>query len=150
MMKKLLALLVFALSVSSVNAAGEIGVVDNGRLIDEYQGSKDAQNRINQVKENFQKTLTDLEVNLNKALQDKNLSEAQKLQKRKEAQDKVESEKRRIDQMVTTARSDIESKLQKAILEEAKSQGLSMVVAKNVTFYGGKDITNQVLTRLNK
>jgi Skp family chaperone for outer membrane proteins len=122
----------------SVKAAGEIGVVDSARIIEQYSESKDAQKKILDSRDKLQKTFADLTTDLEKSLQDKNLSEAQKLQKRKDAQDKLEVEKKKLDQMIETARTTIETKIEKAINEEAKAQNLSMVVAKNVTSLAAK------------
>lgn len=134
----------FALSLN----AGELGIVDNGKILEQYAGAREAQKQVTEARDNLQKTFANLTADLEKSLQDKNLSEAQKLQRRKEAQDKFEAEKKKLDLLVENTRQQVESKIEKAIQEEAKAQGLSMVMAKNITFYGGRDITDNVLARL--
>lgn len=126
----------------------EIGVIDNAKILENFKESQDAQKKIIDAREKLQKSFTDLSAELEKTLQDKALSEAQKLQKRKDAQEKLELEKKKVDTMIATLRNDIETKVVKAISDEASAQGLSMVVSKNVIFFGGKDITEQVLKRL--
>jgi len=135
-------------SFSSSHAAGEIGVIDNGKVLEQYPASQEAQKKIVDARDKLQKTFAGLSAELEKSLQDKNLSEAQKLQKRKDAQDKFEVEKKKVDELVSSLRTDLEGKIIKAINEEAKAQGLQAVIAKNVMFYGGKDITDAVLKRL--
>lgn len=145
----ILCAIVFAVcSFSPSKAAGEIGVIDNSRVLEEYSASQDAQKQIVDARDKLQKTFSGLSADLEKSLQDKNVSEAQKLQKRKEAQDKFESEKKKVDALVNSLRTDLEGKIVKAINEEAKAQGLQTVVAKSVIFYGGKDITDAVIKRL--
>lgn len=133
---------------SSVKAAGEIGVIDNGKIIEQYSASQDAQKKIIAERERIQSKFNDLNKSLEEALNDKSLSEAQKLQKRKEAKDTLEADKKKFDSLAQTLRTDVENKILAAINTEAKAQGLTMVVAKGVVFYGGKDITSEVIKRL--
>ncbi len=139
---------VFIISPLTAFGAGELGVVDNGKILEQYSGAREAQKKVTEANKELQKTFANLTADLETSLQDKNLSQAQKLQKRKEVQDRFEAEKKKLDLMVESTRQEIESKIEKAIQEEAKAEGLSMVLAKNIAFYGGRDITNNVLARL--
>jgi Skp family chaperone for outer membrane proteins len=129
-------------------AAGEIGIIDNAKILEKYQASVDAQQKITDAREGLQKTFTSLATELDKVKQDKALTEAQKADKAKVAQAKLEVDKKKVDAMILNLRNDLESKILKAISDEAASQSLSVVMSKNMTFYGGKDITDQVLKRL--
>jgi Skp family chaperone for outer membrane proteins len=150
-MKTLIKFFVLVLFTSPLaSLAADIGIVDNNRILEEYSGAKDAQKKVIETKEKLQSTFANLSADLEKSLQDKKLSEAQKLQKRKAAQETLEQEKKKLDQMVDGMRANIENKIQKAIQDEAKAQGLGVVAAKNSIFYGGKDITDAVLVRLKK
>ncbi|MDJ0625397.1 MAG: OmpH family outer membrane protein [Candidatus Caenarcaniphilales bacterium] len=154
MMKKLLsyilgALILFGIVVASPStAAGEVGVIDNGKVLEQFSESQAAQKKIVAEREKLQKKFAELSESLETSLKDKSLSEAQKLQKRKEAKETLESEKKKLDLMIQSLRTDVEGKIIKAIEAEAKTQGLSMVVSKGIVFYGGKDITQQVVNRL--
>ncbi len=129
-------------------AAGEIGIIDNAKILDKYPASVEAQQKITDAREGLQKTFTSLATDLDKVKQDKSLTEAQKADKTKVAQAKLEADKKKVDAMILNLRNDLETKILKAITDEAASQSLSVVMSKSMTFYGGKDITDQVLKRL--
>ncbi|HEY9886741.1 MAG TPA: OmpH family outer membrane protein, partial [Vampirovibrionales bacterium] len=145
--KALLVTAIFVLSPIS-SFAGEIGIVNNARLYELSPEAQKAQKEILDERESLQKRFAELSAELESALKDTNLSEADKLQKRKSAQEEFELEKKRLDDIIQTRRESIEKSILKAIQSEASSQGLDMVVSSNVVFYGGKDITEKVLTRL--
>ena len=128
--------------------AAEIGVVDNGRLLEESSVAKQAQKDVLRSRDALQQTFAKLNEELERSLRDNTLSQADKLQKRKAVQQKLESAKKDLDRLVATQRQAVQNQIEAAIKAEAQAQGLGMVVSKNVTFYGGKDITSQVLQRL--
>jgi outer membrane protein len=145
----LVSFLVIAFIIPSSKAAGEIGVIDNAKVLDQYTASQEAQKTIVQGRVKLQQVFADLNKQLEDTIKNKDLTETQKLTKRKEAQDKLETEKKKLDTSIQALRNNLETKIETAINDEAKAQGLSMVVSKSVTYYGGKDVTDQVLKRLN-
>ena len=98
----------------------------------------------------IQNLLTDLNSELEKANSNKALTEAQKAQKQKDAEKKLIEEKEKAEEIAGTLREQVEGSVQKAINDESRSQGLTAVFTKEVTLYGGKDITDAVLKRLAK
>ena len=66
-------------------AAGEIGIIDNAKILDKYPASVEAQQKITDAREGLQKTFTSLATDLDKVKQDKSLTEAQKADKTKVA-----------------------------------------------------------------
>jgi len=133
-----------------ISAASEIGLVDEGRLLSEFKESKEAQAKIADLRTKIQNLLVDLNNELEKAGNDKTLSDAQKQQKQKEAEKKLIEEKEKAEQIANSLREKIEGKIQTAINEEAKAQSLDIVLTKEASLYGGKDITDAVLKRLSK
>jgi outer membrane protein len=137
-----------ALAISPAKAAGEVGIIDNVKILEQYPASIDAQKKIGAEREKLQNKLTELSKTLEAQLKDTKLSEAQKLQKRKEAKDSLEADKKKVDALTKSIRDELEGKVLAAISAEAKAQSLSMVVSKGIVFYGGKDITDSVIKRL--
>lgn len=153
-MKELLkkVVLISFLSVAMFGASAqalEVGLVDDNRLLTEYNASKDAQTQIADLRTKMQNLLTELNTTLEKSNADKALSEAQKTQKQKDAEKKFVAERDKAEKVAASLRDKVEADIQKAINDEAKAQSLGLVVSKDVTFFGGKDITDGVLKRLN-
>ncbi len=141
----------FCLSLANPSKAlTEIGIVDEERVLSEYSASKDAQAKIADLRTKIQNLLTDLNSELEKANSNKALTEAQKAQKQKDAEKKLIEEKEKAEEIAGTLREQVEGSVQKAINDESRSQGLTAVFTKEVTLYGGKDITDAVLKRLAK
>lgn len=135
---------------NSSQAATEIGIVDEERVLNEYSASKDAQAKIADLRAKIQNLLVDLNSELEKANSNKSLTEVQKTQKQKEAEKKLTAEKDKAEEIAGTLREQVETNIQKAINEESRAQGLTAVFTKEVTLYGGKDITEAILKRLSK
>ncbi len=103
-------------------AAGEIGIIDNAKILEKYPASLEAQKKITDAREGLQKTFTTLATDLDKVKQDKALTEAQKTEKAKVAQAKLEVDKKKVDSMISNLRNDLEAKILKAISDEAANQ----------------------------
>jgi len=140
----------FLTATPLLSQAAETGLVDEARLLSEYKESKDAQGKITELRTKIQNLLVDLNNELEKASTDKTLSEAQKTQKQKEAEKKLIDEKNKAEVVANDLREKVEAAVQQAINEEAKAQGLSLILTKDAALYGGKDITDALLKRLNK
>ncbi len=150
-MKKIILLIlsVFLFSNTVYSDEAKVGLIDETRILTEYEDSKKAQEQIAKLRENIQNLLTELSAELEKTNNNKTLSQAQKDAKQKEAEKKLLTEKEKSEEIANTIREKIEGKIQKAIDEEGKAQGLTLILSKEITFFGGKDITNAVLTRLD-
>ena len=66
------------------------------------------------------------------------------MEKEKFKTDEFNKKKEFIDNQYSSRLSVIESKLKNEILESAKKNNYDIVLAKNVVFYGGEDITDIV------
>ncbi len=152
-MKRILITLILCFSLLTINnqaskAAGEIGIIDNYKIMNDYKEAKAAQKQIMNLKAELEKTFEGLKDELTKALQNTSLSDADKLKKQKEVQTKFETEKARFDSVVESVRKDIDGKIETAIKQVASEQGLSVVISNTVVYFGGKDITTSVLSKL--
>jgi Skp family chaperone for outer membrane proteins len=136
-------------TLKNIAAPVEVGLIDESRLLTEYTASKNAQDKIADLRTKMQDLLTELNAGLEKVSTDKTLTEVQKTQKQKDAEKKFVTEREKAEAVAASLRDKVEADVQKAITEEAKAQSLALVVSKEVTFYGGKDITDPVLKRLN-
>jgi outer membrane protein len=144
---------VFALTLIgplTSHAASDIGVVDEVKIFSEYEESKQAQQKITELRNQIQTLLVDLNSELEKVNKNKALTEAQKQQKQQEAEKKLVAEKEKAEDIANGLKEKLEAVVIKAISDEAKVQGLSIVLTKDTALYGGKDITNEVIKRLNK
>lgn len=151
-MKKIILIIVSLFLFSNIVNAEEIkiGLIDEARILTEYTDSKKAQEQIGKLRENIQTLLTELSTELEKTNNNKALSQSQKEAKQKEAEAKLLAEKEKAEEIANTLREKVETKIQKAIDEEAKAQKLNLILSKEITFFGGQDITNAVLNRLDK
>lgn len=143
-----LAFLAFSGSIAT-QAGAEIGLIDESKIFTEWNASKEAQTKISELRTKMQDLLTQLGQELEKASADKSVTEAQKLQKQKDAEKKFAEEKNKAEEIANSLREKMEEQMDAAIDAEAKSQKLDLVLSKEVTFFGGKDITDSVLKRLN-
>ncbi|MDX1920806.1 MAG: OmpH family outer membrane protein [Candidatus Caenarcaniphilales bacterium] len=135
--------------VSSASRAYEVGLIDEVRVLTEYKESKDAQEKINTLRTKMQNLLVELNDELDKASKDKKVTEAQKAQKQKDAEKRLIDEKTKAEDVANALREQIESKVKQAINEEATAQKLDLILSSEASFYGGKDITDSVVKRLN-
>lgn len=153
-MKKTFASSLFLLSlligISSSANAYEVGLVDEVRILSEFKESADAQTKIAGLRDKMQTLLTSLNDELEKVNADKKATDAVKAQKQKEAEKKLIDEKTKAEEVANSLRVQIENKVKAAINKVAAGQKLDLVLSSDSSFFGGKDITPQVLQELNK
>ena len=109
-------------------SSSNVGIVDYSKLIAEHPGMQPAREKYEaaakQVQEDFQN-------------QAANMTPEQQEQKQKEMQDKQK-------ELIDPIRNSIEEQV-KAV---ADSRGINVVLDKNNVLYGGQDITQDVLTKI--
>ncbi|MFN5539794.1 MAG: OmpH family outer membrane protein [Candidatus Melainabacteria bacterium] len=127
-----------------------IGVVDEERIFNEYSESQKAQKQIASLRSKIQDLLLQLNAEVEKSLQDKSLTDDQKEAKRKEAEQQFVAEKNKAEETADSLRKKIELSVYKAIKEEANMQNLSLILTKESALIGGKEITDDILSKLNK
>jgi|GEM_PF-4922968 len=127
--------------------AEKIAIVDPSRF-EEHSIYKAYQNRVINIQNSYKESFEDLKESLEKDLKSTSLDDAKKLQKRKEAQQRLEAEKSKVVSQVAVLKREIELKFEQAIQKEAKALGYDIVISKNFVFFGGDDITDEVLKRV--
>jgi outer membrane protein len=138
---------------SPVLAQTKIGIVDTQVIISTsklYSELRKAEGELAKLQENFQKDYMD---KMNKLQQAKNKEEFERLQKqfqgellkkRDSAMKTLQSKQKDLEKM----KNDLRKKVEIAINNIAKSRKFDYVVDKQAMFYGGIDITQEVLSKI--
>lgn len=154
-MKKILLGTFISLSflASPVLAQTKIGIVDTQVIISTsrlYGELRKAENELAKLQENFQKDYMD---KMNRLQQAKNKEEFERLQKqfqgelskkRDSVMRTLQSKQKNLEKM----KNDLRKKVEMAINNIAKSKKFDYVVDKQAMFYGGTDITQDVLSKI--
>lgn len=135
--------------LANASQAYDVGLVDEVRILNEYKESKDAQEKIADLRTKIQNLLVELNNDLEKASKDKKVTDAQKAEKQKAAEKRLVDEKTKAEDVANELREELEAKVKQAINEEAAIQKLDLILASDASFFGGKDITDSVIKRLN-
>jgi outer membrane protein len=146
--------IILSSSFMSANAADvSIGTVDSNVIVARsslYSALRKSQEELGRLDQNLQKDYQDKMAKLSKA---KTKEEFEKLQrqygnefrqKQEQAYKTLMAKRSSLDSMKNTLRMKVES----AIKEIAKKKKLTHVVAKEAMYFGGIDITNDVLARV--
>lgn len=151
MKKILISLIAIAFACGVAHAANftSIGLIDVQKVFKEYKETSKAQSELSKQEESFKK---DFEASQAK------LAEAEKSGKKKEELEKM---KKDLEQELSPKREtllklneQLTTKLQAKILESAKKVakkvGIDVVLDKQVVITGGMDLTDMVISDLNK
>ncbi len=144
-MKKLLSSLVLLSAFAFGCASAEvIGVVDFDKIVDNYTKVKTVTDEMSDKYSEIQRYTLDKEreyKKLSTPLERKNFEDttARELSKKQEAYLKLKERKEK----------EIDSTIKSTIKQVALNNKMDMVVEKSVTFFGGVDITDQVIKALN-
>jgi Skp family chaperone for outer membrane proteins len=147
----LLLLSAFLLILSPISsiAEGAIGVIDVQRVFKEYSRTAQAQEKIKKEEDSFKKEVEKGQERITKAREaKKSQEELTKLTKEIEAQLNPQREK------LFNLTGQLTSEIQKDIVEAVRSVGAKLgidtVFDKQAIITGGVDMTEMVITRLNK
>lgn len=127
--------LMFSFSVVSSSQSLNVGIVDYSKVFMEYRETKNVQNEIKKRQEAIEKLIENYK---KKGMSDKQISEL-----------RVKEEKK-LGDFVENARQNIRMKINREIERIAKAKNLSVVLEKKIRIWGGLDITQEVLSNLNK
>lgn len=138
------------LVLAPLNAqAYEVGIIDEYKLLTEYKQSKDAQERIAALRAKIQDLLVALNKEIEEASKNKKLTKTQLEAKQKEAEKQLLDEKAKAESVANSLRQDVETKVRVAINEVAKAKNIDLIITAETAYYGGNDITDDVLRKLN-
>lgn len=151
-MKKLLVVILALAFVAGVSHAANftsIGVIDVQKVFKEYKETEKAQSELSKQEESFKKEFDESQKTLAKA--EKDGKKPEELEKMKKDMEEKLAPKR---ETLLKLNAQLTGKLQQEILQSvqkvAKKVGIDMVLDKQVVITGGMDLTDMVLTELNK
>lgn len=149
--------LFFLICFSSIGFAHNLGVVDAETIFLNYNKKNLLEEELNNLKNNFNVELSNFKQEmLNKELEiTKKGSKASKKEKdlvkslKQQFQEKIQSAESELVQAQEKYISELRTDIAVAAVLVGKEKGLEMVINKSATFYGGEDITKEVLEFLN-
>ncbi|OGC36366.1 hypothetical protein A2311_02370 [candidate division WOR-1 bacterium RIFOXYB2_FULL_48_7] len=151
-MKKLLGLLVLVMFLCGVShAAGlnTIGYIDVQKVFKEYKESAKAQADLSKQEESFKKEFEDSQKKLEQAEKDgKKKEELEKM--KKELEEKLAPKREALLQLNAQLSTKLQAKILEAVKKVAGKVGVDTVLDKQVVISGGMDISDMVITELNK
>lgn len=146
-MKKFIVSLVLLASVMGFANAGGIGVINNLKVMQDYPEAVTAQKKILSIRQELQAKIKELQTQLVADIKEASDDKA-KAQLQQNAMAKFEGEKARFDSLMKDITKRVDDNIQNAINTVAQQKSLDIVVSKNSVYYGGIDITEDVLRQL--
>ena len=144
--------------ILAMNLCAEgIGIVDKQEVFEKYPESQKTVQYLEKKKSEFEVVLKDIEAKLDVKEKDiaKKGDKATKAEKdeldkmKAERKSKFDAMQQNLDQLQYNLYDKISSDINVAITETAKTKKLDVVIDKNTAYYGGEDITKDVLNFLN-
>lgn len=151
-MKRLfVALTVLTLLGTIASAAGfsSIGYIDVQKVFKEYKETSKAQEELGKQEESYKKEFEESQKKLEKAEKDgKSKEEIEKL--RKELEEKLSPKRESLLKLNEQLTTKLQLEILEAVKTAAKKVGIDLVLDKQVVITGGMDLTEMVITELNK
>ncbi|MCU0640972.1 MAG: OmpH family outer membrane protein [Candidatus Margulisbacteria bacterium] len=151
MRKILVALLAIAFIAGVSQAANfnSIGFIDVQKVFKDYKETSKAQSELGKKEESFKKSFEESQKKLEKAEKDgKKPEELEKM--KKELEEKLAPERETLLRLNAELTGKLQQEILKAVQKVAKKVGIEMVLDKQVIITGGMDLTEMVVTELNK
>lgn len=145
----LLAASFFAVPAQASSQTPNVAKVDTKRLFEQYKEAQMSQSEFKRKAEAYQKEFLEK----NKLLQDaqkngKSKADLEKMTKKFETE--LKPKKEAVEALDKELSGRLKKKIETTIQDVAKAKGYAVVVDKQVVLYGGDDITDDVLKKLNK
>ena len=152
-MKKLAAILLFVFLAANVamaqSATSSTGFIDVQKIFKEYKATADAQKQLSKDEESFKKDFDDSQKKLEEAQKDgKSKDEIDKM--RASLEEKLSPKRDELLKLNEQLTVKIQKDIVAAVTKVAQKLGLEIVVDKQAVIYGGMDVTDMVLSELNK
>lgn len=151
-MKKLIIALVALAIIAGVSHAANftsIGVIDVQKVFKGYSATEKAQTELSKQEESFKKEFEDSQTQLAKAEKDgKKPEELDKM--KKDLEEKLAPKRETLLKLNAELTGKLQQEILTAVQKVAKKVGIDMVFDKQVVITGGMDLTEMVLTELNK
>lgn len=151
-MKKALIIMValaFFVSISHAANYTSIGFIDVQKVFKEYKETSKAQGELSKQEESFKKEFEESQKKLEKAEKEgKKTEELEKL--RKELEEKLAPKRESLLKLNEQLTSKLQMEILNAVKTVAKKVGIEVVLDKQVVITGGMDLTELVISELNK
>ena len=150
-MKKFLVaafIILFAVGVSHA-AYSSFGVIDVQKVFKGYSETAKAQADLSKEEESFKKDFEDSQKKLADA--EKSGTKKDDLDKmKKEMEDKLAPKRENLLKLNAELTTSLQAKILEAVKKVSKKVGIDIVLDKQVVITGGMDLTDMVITQLNK
>jgi len=148
-MKKIVVVFAFAgilfCHAAQVFAKQSVGVVDMAKILTESRKAQEVTGDIKSQQDEIQQMITEARNKISSATSEEQKKDLDKMYTDKIQQKNI-SIKSEYDQKVTDLRNSIAITVEKV----AKHKKMDLIFSKDDLVYGGQDITNEVISRLNK
>lgn len=154
-MKKVSILLVLALFVcfyASITMAAEvssIGYIDVNKVFKDYKEAKSAQDELSKKEKDFKKEFEQQQKKLEEA-QEKGMSRAEIEKLRKKLEDDLTPKRDQLLALNEKLTAKLQLDIIKAVEKVSKKMGIDIVLDKQVVITGGMDLSEMVISELNK
>lgn len=148
-MKRLAGLLLVGLLLGAPSFADTIGLVDMQQLLSRYDAAKNAEEEFNKKQEAYQKKLDKHQEKIKKA-KEKNKKEDYIQELVDQMQEEMGPEQEQLLRYRAQLMGSLRQKVLAVARQVAKDQGVDVIVDKQAVLFGGYDITEFVIDRLNK
>lgn len=154
-MKKISILLILILALSFaapfVKAVdlSTIGYIDVNRVFKEYKAAKSAQDDLSKQEKDFKKEFDDQQKKLEDA-QTNGMSRTEVEKLRKQLEDELSPKRDQLLALNEKLTAKLQLDIVKAVEKVAKKMGIEMVLDKQVVITGGMDLSDMVISELNK
>lgn len=139
--------LMFAFSVSAL--AATIGYIEVHKVFTEYKETKKAQDDLDKKQKEFKEKLEEKQEEIDKARKD-GKTDAEIRDMIKDMEKELDPEKEQLLRTNEEMTRKLQGDIVKAVEAVGKELGIDVVLDKQVIITGGVDITDMVLTKLNK
>ena len=136
----------FALAQSS---ASSIGFIDVQKVFKEYKETVKAQKDLSKQEESFKKDFDESQKKLKEA-EDKGKSREELEKMKKELEEKLAPKRNSLLKLNEQMTIKLQKTIVEAVQKVAQKVGIEVVVDKQVIIVGGMDLTDLVITELNK
>ncbi|MFA5113273.1 MAG: OmpH family outer membrane protein [Candidatus Margulisiibacteriota bacterium] len=151
-MRKLLVALLAIAFIAGVSQAANfnsIGFIDVQKVFKEYKETSKAQSELGKQEESFKKEFEDSQKKLEKAEKDgKKPEELEKM--KKELETSLAPKRETLLRLNAQLTGKLQQEILQAVQKVGKKVGIEMVLDKQVVITGGMDLTEMVITELNK
>ena len=152
MCKKLAASIIvlsFMASFAFAVASSSIGYIDVQKVFKDYKETSKAQKELSKQEESFKKDFDESQKKLKDA-EDKGKSREELEKMKKELEEKLSPKRNELLKLNEQMTMKLQKEIISAVSKVAQKVGIDVVVDKQVIIVGGMDLTDLVVTELNK